>query len=201
MNRLDYRNLETFKKDIYFSTKLEEFWFKLYLRQICHKYDAIEYEDSGTDNSGKYTKRATKKADYTVHLHKNGSVGTIKLDIKWAPTFGKATFKVSNLKSYIADGSNILLFYNIGPAALRKPGDYNIKVHIDKILSRLEEIRYGIIIPNEMQKMLDTYPHKKNFYMGHKICVEVPYVDFSKYFTESEINCVPQIEKKTKKRG
>jgi len=182
VNRLDYRNLDQFKKDIYFSTKLEEFWFKLYLKQICSRYDAIEYDNTGTDNSGTYQRVATKAADYTIHLTKSGATASIKLDIKWAPTAGKATFKVKNLEHYIKDDIKILLFYNIGDKRLNKPKDHNIKTHIERITENLENIRYSIILPPQMQQMLNTYKHKISYYMGNKMCIEVPSEDFGKYF-------------------
>ena len=187
MNRLDYRTLDTFKKDILFSTKLEEFWFKLYLCQITSIYDKIEYENTGTDNKGKYQRVANKNADYTIYLTKLGKTVTRKIDIKWAPTPGKATFKVDNLKHYIKDDTNILLFYNTGDKRLIKRKDYDLTKHIEEINKVIKNIKYGIIAPYKMEKILKNYEHKKNYYMGNKVCVEIPSSDFSKYFDECDI--------------
>lgn len=187
MNRLDFRTLETFKKDILFSTQLEEFWFKLYLTQILPHYDLVEYENTGTDNTGAYKKRASKDPDYTVHLTKGEITHSRKLDIKWAPTSGKATFKVNNLKHYIKNDINILLFYNIGEKRFNKRKDYDLKAHLDILKKNINNIRYGVIIPAMMEDILKTYEHKINYYMGNKMCVVVPSKDFNKYFQETEI--------------
>lgn len=187
MNRLDYRDLNTFKKDILFSTKLEEFWFKLYIKQIALMYDKIEYEDSGTDNTGEFQTKATNNADYTIYLHNKNNIIIRKLDIKWAPTKGKATFKVKNLNHYIKDNINILLFYNTGLTRLIKPKNYNIQQHICKIQNNLHNIKYGIITTSSMKTILNTYEQRKNWNMGNRLSVEIPSNNFSNHFEEKQV--------------
>jgi hypothetical protein len=188
MKRVDYRDADTFKKDILFSTKLEKFWIKVYLKQICNKYDKIEYEDYGTDNTGKVTKYATSKADYKIYLFKNKKKIIQKLDVKWGPSKGKVTFKVNSLQNYIKDGSDILLFYNIGRVSLKKPMNYKLNQHIELINQNIKNIRYTIIKTSTMKDILDKYPHEKVWYMGNKLAVTIPECDFYNFWRGKKIN-------------
>jgi len=188
MKRADYRDTETFRKDILFSTKLEEFWIKLYIKQIVDKYDKIEYEDYGTDNTGLVTKYATSKADYKLFLFKNKKKIVQKLDVKWGPTKGKATFKVSSLRSYISDNSDILLFYNVGRLSLKKPINYNLKQHIQLIQDNIKHIRYTIIRSSTIKDLLDKYPHEKVWYMGNKLAITIPETDFYNFWRGKKIH-------------
>lgn len=187
MKRADFRDADTFKKDILFSTQIEEFWIKIYLKQIINKYDRIEYENYGTDNTGVVTKYASTKADYKVVLYKNKKKETRLLDVKWGPTKSKATFKVSPLKKYISSGSSILLFYNIGRKALKKPVDYDLPQHIQLIQDNIHDIRYTIINPDKIKTLLENYPHEKIWYMGNKLSIVIPESDFYKYWRGKRI--------------
>lgn len=187
MKRADYRDKETFEKDILFSTKVEEFWMKVWLGQIADKYDKIEYEDYGTDNTGVVTKYASTKADYKVLLYKNKKKETKLLDVKWGPIYGKATFKVAPLQKYIRDNASILLFYNIGYKPLKKPKDYKLEQHLELLRKNFDNIRYTIIKPDTIKRLLEDYPNEKVWYMGNKLSIIIPKEDFYKYWRSNKI--------------
>lgn len=188
MNKKDHRSVETFKKDILFTTKLENFWFQLFLKELKRDKDInlISYNDKGTDNTGKLAK-AIPDADYEIRYRFKGQEYSLLLEVKWAPTFGKAVFKTDNIKNYINQGASILMFYNVGDTRLKKPKDYNFKKHIELINRHLHEIRWGIIHTEKLPNLL-KYPKIYPYFFGKKECVEISYNDFHLFLTERIIN-------------
>lgn len=184
--RRDYRSLETFKKDITFGTKLESFWFNLFLKELKSDkgIELLSYEDYGVNNRGEYLDYANGNADYKIHYKTQNKEYNLLVEIKFCPTFGKATFKTKNLQAYIQQKASILLIYNIGKVDLRQPKDYNLQKHIELISDNIEDIRWGLISYESLGNILLTYPITKPFYMGKKECVILPYEDFKKYLFE-----------------
>lgn len=186
--RRDHRSLETFKKDIAFGTKLETFWFQIFLEQLRldNNVELISYEDYGADNRGQYLKKANSNADYKIHYKTQGREYQLLLEVKFCPTRGKATFKVSNLTEYIKQRATILLIYNVGMVDLRQPKDYDLQRHMKLIKENIDDIRWGLISYESLSEML-TYPITQPYYMGKKDCVIIPYSDFNKFLEERYI--------------
>lgn len=190
--RKDYRKQQEFEKDLKFSTTLEKFWFNILLEQL--KKDPtikiISYEDFGIDNSGNYSQKTKNisNADYKIKYEKNGILYDKPVEIKWAPNHLKATFKISNLKSYINQDAYIALFYNSYPNEnFNKPKDYLIDTHIKLLQQYLHHFRWGFINKDSMQEMLNTYKIQKPYYMGRKECIIVPSSDFHLFFKSQVI--------------
>lgn len=181
MNRKDFRTEKTFIKDIKFTTSIETYLWELFCQRVLKKF-AYESIDYGTDNSGKFSKKSNHNADYRLKLTIDNKIYDLLLEIKFAPTNKKAVFKVQDLKAYIKQNANILLFYNQGPENLKKPKHYNVDSHIDLLSRNIKHLYYTLLSPAIMTTMLDTYQHEKLFFMGNKPSITVPSEDFSKLF-------------------
>lgn len=193
-NRFDNRSVDTFKKDIYFATKLEKYFFKRWL-EVC--LDLIyRYEDNGCGNDGEFIPKGnTAGADYKVSgtlMFDDGNkeVTDHPLEIKWVPTAGKLTLKENDLKAYIKEGASILFIYNSVNCGtdFRKPKDYDIDKHIKLLDSKSQQIKCGIMW-HEKVKEFYNYAKENNlikpiFYMGNKSGVVLQQKDFSKWFKE-----------------
>lgn len=193
MTRQDNRSLKTFKKDIEFSTKLERFWWDIFIREVKNNKDIniIALEDYGIDNSGIYVEKANCKADYKMIYEYCGKIRTNLMEIKWSPIRGKCTFKTSNLRSYVKQGAFILLFCNLSNKDLRRPEDHNFSRYIDLVKQNLHQIQYAVISPKKIEKML-TLPRRRLKYMGNKLCVTIWEKEYSRYFTLRNIRCLKQ---------
>ena len=96
-SRFDNRSKDTFKKDIYFSTKLEKYFFDKWV-DICQQGNNIQLQnprDNGCGNDGEFiAKGNTAGADYMVYIQDHPERAMKKnhpLEIKWVPTAGKFT--------------------------------------------------------------------------------------------------------------
>lgn len=183
MIRRDFRTLKDFKKDIYYSTKIEEYLWNKFLLSDSHGFNIKEYYDYGVDNKGDYVERANDNPDYRLVYQYKGKKYDDLFEIKFAPNKTKLTFKVNNLQSYIKHKSKILLFYNTSDIDFRKRSDHNLKKQIKLLEANISSIKYGIITTNKILKMLDIYKVEKIYYMGNKPCIIVPCSDFDKFFT------------------
>lgn len=186
MQRKDYRSDEQFAQDIMFSTKIEGFLWKIFCKRILKDYNYIS-EDYGTDNSGKIVQKSSSKADYRLKISINNIDYDLLLEIKFGTNSSKITFKVRDLQAYIKQKANILLFYNTGPEDLKKPKNYNLTEHYTKIINNIHYIKYALLSGDTMEKMLDSYPHNKVYYMGNKLSIIIPSSDFSKFFEGKQL--------------
>lgn len=186
MQRKDYRSHEQFAQDIMFTTKIETFLWKIFCKRILKDYDFVS-EDYGTDNSGKIVTRSSSKADYRLKITIDNIKYDLLLEIKFGTNSSKLTFKIQDLESYIKQNANILLFYNTGPEDLKKPKDYNLTEHYNKIINNINHIKYALLSGEIMKKMLESYPHEKVYYMGNKLSIIVPSSDFSKFFEGKQL--------------
>ncbi len=194
--RFDNRSKSTFKKDIYFSTKLEKYFFDKWV-DIFRKKKTVRLEnprDNGCGNDGEFiAKGNTAGADYMVDIQ-NHPKRTMKkdhpLEIKWVPTAGKFTLKENDLKAYIREGASILFIYNSVRCGtdMRKPKDYDLEKHVRLIESKADQIKWGIMWS---QKVKEFYSHAKEnnliqpiYYMGGKQGVVLKQEDFDKWFTQ-----------------
>lgn len=171
MSRMDNRDLETFKKDIKFSTLLEKFWMDSLVTTI--KKDPLvikaEYFNNGIDNSGEYVEKSNRNADYNLLVATLSGDIYNTLEVKFAPTKGKITFKYNDLKDYVKQKAYIYLIYNDGSISLKKPKDYNVDKHIQMILNHINYVKYTMLPPDKIDYFIKYNDPVKIPYMGFKM--------------------------------
>lgn len=193
MSRFDHRNEETFKKDIYFATHLEKYFFNKWMG-VCESNDSIVIEnpkDNGVDNDGGFIKSgATAGADYMVDIRYSGfEIKDMPLEIKWVPTHGKLTLKIGDLKAYARENAAILFIYQSEKTIdLKKPNDYDLTKHTQKIESISQNLRWGIMMPSKVKFLLEFAEQNGLIYqipyMGNKPGIVLKQQDFKKFFKE-----------------
>jgi len=200
MTRRDGRDLDKFKRDIYIGTKIEEFWFNRWI-SLCSKLNYINVSSprsNGVDNTGEYVEdgRKTSGADYMVDIEYHSlSIENMPIEIKWAPTYGKLTLKIGDLRGYVRERAGILFIYpSEETITLRQPRDYHkdpeilIQRHIEKIESCIDVLRWSIMPPNQVENFLtDAEDHgkiEKIKYMGFKPGIILPTSEFKDWFIE-----------------
>ena len=162
-NRFDNRSVSTFKKDIYFGTQLEKYFFSEWL-SVCEDNPDItitDWDNNGVDNDGGFIASGnTAGADYRVSgsFLPDETFMDHPLEVKWVPTAGKFTLKEGDLKSYIKEGASILFIYNSVRCGtdLRKPKDYDLDRHIKLIESKSQQIRWGIMWSDRVKEFYDN---------------------------------------------
>ena len=196
-NRFDYRDSNTFKKDIKFSTMLEKYFFHEWLDRVESRelLDVSSWDNNGCDNNGEFiAKGNTAGADYKISGSIKGRGLDAKLvdeplEIKWVPTSGKFTLKQNDLKAYVKESASILFIYNSVKCGtnMKKPKDYDLEKHIKLIESKKDQIKWGIMWSPRVKKL---YNHsvqnnlfKPIYYMGGKQAIVLKQSDFSKWFT------------------
>ena len=190
--RFDNRSKGTFKKDIYFATKLEKYFFNKFV-DICLTRDDIlidNISDNGIDNDGEFVEGVnTSGADYRADIEYNNCViEDHPLEIKWVPTAGKLTLKVADLKAYIREGASILFIYNTVKCGtnLKKPKDYNFEKHVKLIESKSDQIKWGIMFAEDVKRFLEEKEGeiKPIPYMGNKKGIILEQKEFGNWFIE-----------------
>jgi hypothetical protein len=195
--RFDNRSVSTFKKDIYFATKLEKHffteWLEIVKSGVCG-LDITEWSDNGCGNDGEFiAKGNTAGADYKISgsAKSGGLDAQLKdepLEIKWVPTAGKFTLKENDLKAYVREQASILFIYNSVRCGtdLRKPKDYDFDRHIKLVESKSQQIKWGIMWSPRVKEFYETTKKGTGFkpinYMGGKHGVVLKQKDFSKWF-------------------
>lgn len=190
--RFDNRSKDTFKKDIKFSTMLEGYLFKEWTKRV-HKtsnYILEEYGDNGVNNDGEFidSGNSTFGADFIVTLSEGKTIHeNLPLEMKFVPTAGKFTLKKNDLRAYEKENAAILFIYNSKNCGLdlRKPKDYNLDSHIKKIQSKSKDIKWGIMFPEMVSKVLGlTNRFKKIYYMGNKEGIVIKSNEFDEFFDQ-----------------
>lgn len=197
--RFDNRSKEAFKKDIYFATHLEKYFFTQWL-DVIKVSDFISVDswgDNGCGNNGEFIESGnTSGADYKVSGHLTMRSGNVRpvtdmpLEIKWVPTAGKFTLKKGDLKAYVRESANILFIYNSVKCGtdLRKPKDRDLEKHIKKIEAIGHQIKWGIMLAEKVKEFYEFHEQNGNFrpinYMGGKPGVVLKQSQFSDWFTE-----------------
>jgi hypothetical protein len=194
-HRFDYRSIDTFKKQIKFSTQLEKYFFQKWL-DVCDNLPHITVQNprnNGVDNDGEFVAAGvTSGADYMVDLvYGKKRYSDVPIEIKWVPTFGKLTLKVGDLKAYIREGAAILFIYTKSSQVdLRLPKDYDLEKHINKIESVQNDLCWGIMTPDKVKVFLSQA--KENgliqnvHYMGGKPGIVLNQDEFHKWFKQEK---------------
>lgn len=192
--RFDNRTVDTFKKDIYFATMLEKYFFNKWLEVVknTHVINISSWSDNGCGNNGEFIEKGnTAGADYRISGIVSGcEINNEPLEIKWVPTAGKFTLKENDLKAYVKENANILFIYNSVNCGtnLRKPNDYNLEEHIKLIESKNNQIKWGIMWADNVKEFYEYAKVNNLFkpisYMGYKPGIVLKQNDFSKWFTE-----------------
>ncbi len=197
--RFDNRSKDQFKKDIYFATHLEKYFFNKWL-DIVKGSDFINvtsWGDNGCGNDGEFIEKGnTSGADYkisgelTMRSGNKKPVTDMPLELKWVPTAGKFTLKKGDLKAYVRESANILFIYNSVRCGtdLRKPKDGDLEKHIGRIEEVNSQIRWGIMLSEKVKEFYDFHEQNDGFrpinYMGGKPGVVLRQSQFSDWFTE-----------------
>lgn len=187
--RFDYRDEQTFKKDIYFGTQIEKFFFNAWVSQPQNEnFTIIDYDNNGVCNEGTFIKSGkTSGADYKVTFNYQGKEYKDELlEVKWVPTKGKFSLKSGDLKAYLREGASILFIYNTESPALRKPRDYNLNAHIAKIYKHKNQIKWGILFNDQLEILMGHYKEEPIYYMGNKPGYIIPSQDFHTWFKEED---------------
>lgn len=190
--RFDYRSKETFKKDIKFSTLLEGYFFDEWTNRVSRTSDYIleSYGDNGVNNSGEFiaSGQSTIGADFIVTMSKGETrYENLPLEMKWVPTAGKFTLKKNDLKAYLKEEAAILFIYNTKNCGIdmRKPKDYNLDNHIIRIKKKSKDIKWGIMMPEVIDKILGLTDRFRPIpYMGMKTGIQIKSSEFDKFFTQ-----------------
>ena len=192
-SRFDNRTVDTFKKQIKFSTQLEKYFFYKWI-EICSDKKHILIKNprnNGVDNSGEFIESGkTSGADYLVDFkYKQKSFKDMPIEIKWVPTYGKLTLKVGDLKAYIRERAAILFIYHSSPSSLdlRLPKDYNLEQHIEAIEAN-SDLKWGLMTPDTVESFLthaqDNNLIKNIHYMGNKPGIVLRQASFADWLIE-----------------
>lgn len=186
-NRFDHRSKDTFKKDIKFGTLLEKYFFNKWLDVAWNQgFDIHSHSSNGIDNDGEYIEEGvnTAGADYKVSMsYQNQHCDNLPVEVKWVPTSGKLTLKRNDLKAYSKEGAAVLFILNMGSSKLKKPVDYDLHNHIKKIESSEKDIRWGIMMPEKIDKILSLHERfEPIWYMGNKIGIIIKEQEYNKFF-------------------
>ena len=197
-NRFDNRSVSRFKKDIYFSTMMEKYFFDKWRGIVKETQGMVidDWDNNGCGNDGEFiAKGNTAGADYKISASFEDDFNTIvlvdhPLEIKWVPTAGKFTLKEGDLKAYVKEGASILFIYNSVNCGtnMRKPKDYDLDKYKQLVESKSQQIRWGVMWSDMVEEFYNDAKENNLFrpinYMGGKSGVVLKSSDFGKWFTE-----------------
>lgn len=197
-NRFDNRSVSRFKKDIYFSTMMEKYFFDKWRGVVKDAQGMVidDWDNNGCGNDGEFiAKGNTAGADYKISASFEDESNTIELvdhplEIKWVPTAGKFTLKEGDLKAYVKEGASILFIYNSVNCGtnMRKPKDYDLDKYKQLVESKSQQIRWGVMWSDMVERFYNNAKENNSFrpinYMGGKSGVVLKSSDFGKWFTE-----------------
>ena len=193
--RFDSRDESTFRKDIYFSTMIEKYWWEKWLDHASNRHDVSvkNPRDNGCGNDGGFIPSGTTVgADYIADICYSGnSVKDCPIEIKWVPTPGKITLKECDIKSYIREAAYILFIYNFSNETnLRKPKDYNLEDHIRRIEDKIRHIKWGLMSSKNLENLyrihLEAGKVKPIAYMGYKNGLVLNSEDYENWFKQED---------------
>lgn len=201
-NRFDNRSVSRFKKDIYFSTMMEKYFFDKWRGVVRETQGMVidDWDNNGCGNDGEFiAKGNTAGADYKISASFGDDFNAIvlvdhPLEIKWVPTAGKFTLKEGDLKAYVKEGASILFIYNSVNCGtnMRKPKDYDLDKYKQLVESKSQQIRWGLMWSVMVEEFYNNAKENNLFrpinYMGGKSGVVLKSSDFGKWFTEHNWN-------------
>lgn len=178
-------------KDIRFGTAMETYFFNKWIKVAeSQGIKVSNYADNGVDNDGGYIEEGvnTAGADYRVCMsYDNMSINNLPLEVKWVPTSGKLTLKLNDLKAYKKEKAAILFILNMGRAKLKKPFDYDLDKHIERIERASKDIKWGIMLPDRVSSILKlNHRFEPISYMGGKVGIVIEEFEYPKYMNLRE---------------
>jgi hypothetical protein len=119
--RRDHRTVTEFGNAIKAGTEREGRLIRGWREQMLEQgsFSKIDISDNGMDNTGTLILDDTlvnDKADFLISVD-GGSLlpdGVHVVELKYSPCLWKATYKVGNLKAYIAQGAKLLTVWGLG---------------------------------------------------------------------------------------
>lgn len=179
-NRFDNRTKEEFAKDIKFGTMIENKWMEYcfpFIKKSGLYTNLSSYKENGVDNTGEFQKKSNGNADFMLC----GETET-PLEVKWCPTSGKISFKIADMLNYLKQQADILITYNMGFESLKQPKHADYEKHWKKILEDPSMLRWGIIKPKDLYKIMINERLQNIWYMGNKPGFILKEKKFSEYF-------------------
>lgn len=184
--RYDFRSKDDFIRDIKRSTLIERWLLDLYINHMRSHNIIITYENTGTDNSGEYTNKATYAPDYNLTFTTGRAIYNVLTEIKTSPIGNdkRSTFKTASLEATIKNQVSLLIFYNIAT----KSENFKEDTDLTKVLATW-------VSPESQAAWLKEYPSKsRGRLMGGKPCIEIPAKDYSRWFNFFPLLSLPAIE-------
>jgi hypothetical protein len=178
------RTLGEFALLIYDSTIRERFLIESWLELLKENgnYKVLGITDAGGDNTGKVylSPPASRGADYIINCVGDGYLtsGIHNIEIKFAPSDAKLTYKVADLKNYLERGESVLTIIGnnmIGP---------NGKTHLNTLERKeinLQTFQWTYFTPQIIQELL-LLPVTERYEMGGKPCIQILNKNFLNYF-------------------
>lgn len=179
------RSFGSFALSIYDSTRRERLLVEAWTKEIkdCGNYAIMEFKDAGSDNSGKIYIQAPKRcgADYSIQCLGSGflETGIHFIELKYAPTSKKLTYKVADLELYAKRNESVLTI--IGENKMVGPNGDPLKPTLSPNAICLDNFQWCFFTPAIINTLL-TLPVKKCYEMGGKPCIQLQQSEFSKYF-------------------
>ena len=188
--RFDNRSKAVFKKDIYFGTAVEGYWWEHLLVEAerCNGFGFNKYKNNGCGNDGRYLKTGTNTggADYWADGWVFNQPFAHGIEVKWVSSPGRITLKKADVECYLKEGSGLYIIQNINRSLdLRRPkGNHDIK----KYLSSLDKacvdgkIVWSLMLAGNFAAMMDEFKNYRPIkYMGNKLGVVIPDDDWIRY--------------------
>jgi hypothetical protein len=172
--RFDNRDRETFKKDIARSHSIQQWLIDYWVKEMAANDYHIEYENTGTDNSGRFLEQATNEPDYYISIFDKINKTECKqsVEVKTAPHYKYLNFKVESLEAIVKYNAYTLLFIGVDTKAETKKD----------LESSLRYASWCFFSPKTAAKILSLPSRSvKNFY-GGKPCIEIKAIDFDRWF-------------------
>lgn len=185
--RFDNRSKDEFKKQIYFSTMVEKFWWEKWVKKV----GITNWSDNGCANDGSFIESGdTGGADYICDIRIGKKIAkNLPVEIKWVPTPGKISLKEGDLKRYIKDGASILFILNMKRCGtnLRLPKENkDIDKHLSLLESKIEQIKWALMLPKDVEALYEDKKKKGKIkaipYMGFKPGIVLKQSEYDKWF-------------------
>lgn len=173
--RFDQRTKAQFKQDIQRAHNIQGWLLESWIKEMAANSYCIEYQDNGTDNSGRFTERASSEPDYVVSILDKLNITTTncKLEVKTAPHYKYLNFKVESLKAVVEHNAHVLLFIGVDTKAEDK----------ETLLAGLKYASWCFFSPKTAEKILTLPARSVPSFYGGKPCIEIKAVNFDQFFT------------------